>query len=75
MGTWIPLEKQSPKDFERVLIWWHDTKAGVGGYGFGYQVEDIWHGDAGHYGRKVLAWMHLPPKYDGGVQHECKEHS
>lgn len=73
MGKWIPVTVRTPEDFERVIIWWVDEKANVGGYGFGYQVEDMWYGDARHYGRKVLAWMPLPPKYDGGVQNECKE--
>ena len=75
MGKWIPVTERTPEDFDRVLIWWVDEKADSSGYGFGYQVEDMWYGDARHYGRKVLAWMPLPPKYDGGEQHECKEHS
>jgi hypothetical protein len=69
MGTWIPVTVQIPKDFERVLIWWrYRGTDDEGGYGFGYQVEDMWYGDARGIDREVLAWMPLPPRYDGGEQ-------
>lgn len=66
MGEWIPVTERIPEDFERVLIWWRNREFDCGGYGFGYQVEDMWYGDAKGVERKVLAWMPLPPKYDGG---------
>lgn len=65
MGKWIPVGECIPKDFERVLIWWSSREDGNSGYGFGYQVDDVWYGDARGTERKVIAWMPLPPKYEG----------
>ena len=65
MGKWIPVGDCIPNDFERVLIWWSSREDGNSGYGFGYQVDDVWYGDARGTERKVIAWMPLPPKYEG----------
>lgn len=65
MGPWIPVTEQIPDDFAKVLVWWVNPNTNESGYGFGYQVDDVWYGDARGTERKVLAWMPLPPKYEG----------
>ncbi len=66
-NTWIPVTKALPEDFERVLVWIRWRQGGEMGYiyGFSYQVEGIWYGDAFGASREVVAWMPLPPKYEG----------
>lgn len=64
---WIPVTKQIPEDFERVLIWWVTRETNEGNYGFGYQVDDVWYGDGAGMSRVVLAWMPLPARYEGGT--------
>ena len=74
MEKWIPVDRRTPEDFDRVLVWWISPRTGDQGYGFGYQVEDLWYGDGGVHDRKVVAWTPLPEKYNGGGANECKEH-
>ena len=73
MGEWIPTQERMPEDFERVLVWMRAEPSGYETYGFGYQAEETWYGDAVGSDRIVLAWMHLPPKYEGGAQSAAKE--
>ena len=64
-GEWIPVTQKTPKDFEWVLVWYHDKKQNAEGCTFAYQVEDIWH-LVGGTDRTVLAWMPKPKNYEGG---------
>lgn len=66
---WISVNKSTPEDFERVLAWikWKNGVEEGYIYGFTYCVEGLWYGDAFGASREVVAWMPLPPRYEGEI--------
>lgn len=68
--TWTSVDKALPDEFEKVLVWirWRNRENVGYMYGFSYQVEGIWYGDAFGASREVMAWMPLPPAYEGEAE-------
>lgn len=66
-NAWKSVNRETPEDFERVLAWikWKNGNEEGYIYGFTYCVEGLWYGDAFGASREVVAWMPLPPKYEG----------